>query len=120
MNAVIHTQGDRCRRCYSCVRRCPARAIRVSGGQAQVLDERCVACGRCLEVCPNGAKMLADGLGPVRELLATGRAVAMLAPSFPAAYPAGDPGRVLTAVRRAGFAGSAGARLRACGGRVGS
>lgn len=105
MKAVVRTQGDRCRRCYSCVRRCPARAIRVRGGQAEVLDERCVACGRCLKVCPSGAKKLADGLAPVRGLLATGWAVALVAPSFPAAFPDWAPGQVLAALRRVGFAG---------------
>ncbi len=105
MKAVVRTQGDRCRRCYSCVRRCPARAIRVRDGQAEVLDERCVACGRCLKVCPNGAKKLADGLAAVRALLDTGGAVALVAPSFPAAYPEWEPGQVVAALRRAGFAG---------------
>ena len=105
MTAVVSTRGDRCRRCYSCVRRCPARAIRVHGGQAQVLDERCVACGRCLKVCPTGAKRLVDGLGPVRELLSGGWAVALVAPSFPAAYHEWAPGQVLAALRRLGFAG---------------
>jgi two-component system, NtrC family, sensor kinase len=104
VNAVVRTQGDRCRRCYSCVRRCPARAIRVRDGQAEVLVERCVACGRCLKVCPADAKKLADGLPVARELLSTGRAVAMLAPSFPAAFPDVAPGQVVSALREAGFA----------------
>ena len=105
MTHVIRTQSDRCRRCYSCVRRCPAKAIRVQNGQAEVLEERCVACGRCLRVCSSGAKRIVDNLPAVRELLATGRAAALLAPSFPAAYPQWEPGQVVSALRRAGFEG---------------
>ena len=55
---LITTLRDRCRRCYSCVRQCPAKAIRVHGGQAEVIPERCLSCGRCLQVCSQAAKRL--------------------------------------------------------------
>ncbi|MCL4191104.1 MAG: 4Fe-4S binding protein, partial [Thermoguttaceae bacterium] len=45
MNAFITTIGERCRMCYTCVRECPAKAIRIVAGQAEVIGDRCIACG---------------------------------------------------------------------------
>ena len=39
-HCVIRTVKDRCRVCYTCVRDCPAKAIRISGGQAEVVAAR--------------------------------------------------------------------------------
>jgi two-component system, NtrC family, sensor kinase len=102
--AVIYTAPDQCRRCYSCVRRCPAKAIRVHEGQAQVMEERCVACGRCVAACPAKAKRIVDNIPRATELIAAG-AVATVAPSFPAAYPQWQPGQIIAALRALGFAG---------------
>ncbi len=48
---VIQTILQNCRRCYSCVRECPAKAIKIVEGQASVVKERCIACGNCTVVC---------------------------------------------------------------------
>jgi len=37
--------------CYTCIRECPAKAIRVKDGQAEVIPDRCICCGNCLRVC---------------------------------------------------------------------
>ncbi len=102
---VITTLRDRCRRCYSCVRRCPAKAIRVREGQAEVITSRCVACGRCLRVCSQRAKQIADSLTATENILAGNDPVVLVAPSFPAGFPEWKPGQVLAAFRRAGFRG---------------
>jgi signal transduction histidine kinase/NAD-dependent dihydropyrimidine dehydrogenase PreA subunit len=105
MSAIVTTSKDRCRRCYSCVRRCPAKAIRVRAGQAEVIPDRCVACGRCVRVCTQNAKQVHDNLPDARRWIAQGNAVLMLAPSFAAACPPLRPGQLIAALRRAGFAG---------------
>jgi two-component system, NtrC family, sensor kinase len=105
MTSIITTIRDRCRRCYSCVRRCPAKAIRVREGQAEVIQERCLACGRCARVCSQSAKQIRSNLGMALEQIATREALALLAPSFPAAYPEWRPGQVIAALRRTGFVG---------------
>ena len=106
MQPVISTIRDRCRRCYACVRHCPAKAIRVRDGQATVLVERCIACGRCVGVCAQRAKQVASTLPTLRRRLAAASdPVALLAPTFPAAFPDWRPGQLVAALRRAGFRG---------------
>jgi dissimilatory sulfite reductase (desulfoviridin) alpha/beta subunit len=48
--AFITTVTDRCRMCYTCVRECPVKAIRITEGQAKVIGDRCIACGNCIRV----------------------------------------------------------------------
>ncbi len=84
---LVTTLQEKCRACYTCVRECPAKAIRISSGQAEVLVERCIGCGNCFRVCSQGAKQVYDSMDEVRQILAGGLPVsAMLAPSFPAAF----------------------------------
>ncbi|MBA7589431.1 hypothetical protein ES708_31516 [subsurface metagenome] len=44
---IVETIPEKCKRCYSCVRECPAKAIKVIGGQATVIEEQCIGCGNC-------------------------------------------------------------------------
>ncbi|MBD3409495.1 MAG: GHKL domain-containing protein [Ignavibacteriales bacterium] len=100
---VISTIPDRCKRCYSCVRECPAKAIKVVNGQALVMTERCVACGHCIKVCSQGAKRMREDVDLVERILeGEGENVAIVAPSFAASFP-GEPKRVTTAIRDLGF-----------------
>ncbi|MHB1413709.1 MAG: [Fe-Fe] hydrogenase large subunit C-terminal domain-containing protein [Chloroflexota bacterium] len=106
MTGLVTTIKDKCRRCYSCIRNCPAKAIMVEDGQAKVIDERCVGCGNCVRVCAQSAKEVESGIEQVAALLADdGRPVfAALAPSFPAAFAEVRPRQVIAAVRALGFA----------------
>ncbi|MGB8357221.1 MAG: [Fe-Fe] hydrogenase large subunit C-terminal domain-containing protein [Bacteroidales bacterium] len=84
---LVYTIKELCRTCYTCVRECPARAIRIVGGQAEVIDERCVACGNCTKVCSQGAKVFTNTVDHVRKVLEkSGRVAAIVAPSFPAEF----------------------------------
>ena len=129
---VVSTIPEKCKRCYVCVRECPAKAIKVVRGQATVIEELCIACGNCVKVCAQKAKHIEDSTGVVRRLLdeaaapkapakgasvqkapqarsarsgaiSSRRIVACLAPSFPAAFHPADPGDVIAALRRLGF-----------------
>ena len=101
---IVSTIPEKCRRCYACVRECPAKAIKVIAGQATVIAEQCVACGNCVKVCTQKAKRIEDATVLVRRLLEGGdTVVALLAPSFPAAFDGVSPGRVVGALRRLGF-----------------
>ncbi len=101
---LITTIKERCRTCYTCVRDCPAKAIRIVRGQAEVIGERCIGCGNCVRVCRQQAKSVLDGIVHVRELLAgKAKVAAILAPSFPAEYHDTDWHQVVGMVRKLGF-----------------
>jgi iron only hydrogenase large subunit-like protein/nitrogen-specific signal transduction histidine kinase len=100
--AIVTTISDRCKRCYSCVRECPASAIRVIDAQAQVIEERCIACGHCVKVCSQDAKQIFSEIDVTYELLKTNNAVAIIAPSFAASFP-DNYRKVPTALRKLGF-----------------
>lgn len=101
---IVRTIKARCRRCYTCVRGCPAKAIKVEEGQAKVLEERCITCGNCVKVCSQSAKEIECEIELVRELLQDASPVfAALAPSFPVAFYPARPRQVVTALRKLGF-----------------
>jgi two-component system NtrC family sensor kinase len=84
---LVYTIKELCRTCYTCVRECPAKAIRIVGGQAEVIDERCIACGNCTKVCSQGAKVFLNTTDRVVKLLESHpKVAAIVAPSFPAEF----------------------------------
>jgi iron only hydrogenase large subunit-like protein/nitrogen-specific signal transduction histidine kinase len=84
---LVYTVKNRCRVCYTCVRECPAKAIKIINGQAEVLNERCIVCGNCTKVCSQGAKVYLNTVDRVYSLLKNGRKnIAIVAPSFPAEF----------------------------------
>ncbi|UCH33399.1 MAG: 4Fe-4S dicluster domain-containing protein [Armatimonadota bacterium] len=105
MASIVQTVPEKCKRCYTCVRSCPAKAIKVEGGQARVIEERCLTCGNCIRVCAQHAKSVGSGRPELEQILAGSRpAIACLAPSFPAAFEAVSPGQVIAGLRQLGFA----------------
>ena len=102
---IVSTIPEKCKRCYTCVRECPVKAIKVINGQATVIAEQCIACGNCVKVCTQIAKRIEDSSMLVARLLKGGeKVVACLAPSFPVAFPEASPDRIVAAVRKLGFA----------------
>jgi iron only hydrogenase large subunit-like protein/nitrogen-specific signal transduction histidine kinase len=84
---LVYTVKNRCRVCYTCVRECPAKAIKIINGQAEVLNERCIVCGNCTKVCSQGAKVFLNTTDNVFELLKSNKKnIAIVAPSFPAEF----------------------------------
>ncbi len=102
---LVYTVKDRCRMCFTCVRECPAKAIRIMNGQAEVIRERCIGCGNCVMVCNQGAKVFINTNNVVRELLNNSEmTIAILAPSFPAEFKhIQDPGVISGMIRALGF-----------------
>ncbi|MGM0488215.1 MAG: [Fe-Fe] hydrogenase large subunit C-terminal domain-containing protein [Planctomycetota bacterium] len=100
----METIGERCRRCYTCVRECPSKAIRIQDGQAGVIPDRCVGCGNCVRVCSQNAKRAVGTAGDVAALLSNGRpTAACIAPSFPAEFSEIAPETLVGMVRSLGF-----------------
>lgn len=102
---LVYTIKELCRTCYTCVRECPARAIRIVGGQAEVITERCVACGNCTKVCSQDAKVFTNTVDVVRKVLDKPvKKAALIAPSFPAEFPdVTDHTKVVGMIRALGF-----------------
>ncbi len=101
---LVSTIKERCRVCYTCVRECPAKAIRIADGQAEVIPGRCIGCGNCVRVCSQNAKQVLDSVDRVRALLAgTDPVAACVAPSFPAEFIEYPYRRFVGMVRALGF-----------------
>jgi iron only hydrogenase large subunit-like protein len=102
---LVYTVKDLCRVCYTCVRECPVKAIRIVDGQAEVLTDRCIACGNCTIVCKQGAKVYERSIDQVKRLLLSGDPVyALVAPSYVAEFEELENPEVLAGmIRKLGF-----------------
>ncbi len=99
---LVFTVKDRCRVCFTCLRECPVKAIKIINGQAEVISERCIGCGNCVKVCRQEAKTFLKQTDEVRELLQQEqKVVACLAPSFPAEFTEIEDYKVLVGMIRA-------------------
>ena len=102
--SFIQTIPERCRMCYTCVRECPAKAIRIVEGQAEIMPERCISCGNCVRVCSQNAKQVLSAVDQVQTLLnGPHRVAACLAPTFPAEFADLDYTVVVGMIRQLGF-----------------
>ncbi len=105
---VVYTEGENCKKCYSCVRSCPTKAIEVHEGQADIIDRLCISCGYCVDMCSQNAKRIQSSIPAVQKLLhdQDDRPIfAIIAPSFPAAFLDVEPGCIAGALRTVGFDG---------------
>jgi two-component system NtrC family sensor kinase len=102
---LVYTIKDRCRVCYTCVRECPAKAMKIINGQAEVIGDRCIACGNCIKVCSQEAKAFHKSVEDVQELLkSSSKVVACIAPSFPAEFSEiEDPRVFIGMIKKLGF-----------------
>ncbi len=99
---LVFTVKSLCRVCYTCVRECPVKAIKIINGQAEVINERCIGCGNCTIVCSQGAKDFLKTLTEVKSLLQNNeKVIAILAPSFPAEFTEIEDYRQLVGMIRA-------------------
>ncbi|MCG8409983.1 MAG: ATP-binding protein [Bacteroidales bacterium] len=102
---LVYTLKNRCRVCYTCVRECPAKAIKIINGQAEVLNERCIVCGNCTKVCSQGAKVFLNTTNEIFKLLNNEKKnIAIIAPSFPAEFKEISNYKILVSmIRKIGF-----------------
>jgi iron only hydrogenase large subunit-like protein len=83
MKSLINIDRTKCKLCYSCVRVCPSKAIRVKDGFAEIIEPRCIHCGSCFTVCSQNAVKYYDSKEDVKSLLKSPRKVAaIVAPSI--------------------------------------
>lgn len=101
----IVTLPDKCRTCYSCVRSCPVKAIKVDRQYPEIIQERCIGCGNCLSNCPQRAKVVLDKVSLLEKFLrGSDPVLAVLGCSFPSYFHTAAPGQLVTGLKRLGFA----------------
>lgn len=100
---IIITIKDKCRVCYTCVRECPSKAIKITNGQAEIIPERCIGCGNCVSVCSQKAKKVVSSVVNVLEIISRKDCVAILAPSFPAEFGGTNYKKIIGAIKALGF-----------------
>lgn len=90
--------------CYRCVRVCPVKAIRITGGYVRVEGDLCIQCGACVHECPQHAKIIMPSTDYVKSLIANGYCVvASIALSFPSVFPGWQSERAPAALRALDF-----------------
>ena len=103
MNCLTLKKSN-CMNCYKCIRHCPVKSIRFSGGQAHIINNECILCGHCFVVCPQNAKEIVNETEKAQVLLQTGDPVVVsLAPSFVANYPGVGIEAMTRALKKLGF-----------------
>jgi len=101
----IITLKDKCRKCYTCVRNCPVKAIKGETNHTEIMYERCIGCGKCVNNCPQKAKIFNDKVASMERLLASGQLViAVLGGEFPAFFHNVSPGQLVAGLKQLGFA----------------
>jgi iron only hydrogenase large subunit-like protein/nitrogen-specific signal transduction histidine kinase len=102
---LVFTIADRCKTCYTCIRECPAKAISMQNGQANVIPERCIGCGNCVKVCTRKAKDFYNEEDELLLLINSGvDCIACIAPAFPAEFKEiDDYGLLVGMLKKLGF-----------------
>ncbi|MBE5756464.1 MAG: 4Fe-4S dicluster domain-containing protein [Clostridiales bacterium] len=101
----LHTvtlDGNRCKGCVTCMKRCPTQAIRVRNGKASVIYDKCIGCGECVRLCPHHAKIASyDKFEVINNFKYK---IALPAPSLYGQFNnLKDVNYVLTGLKRLGF-----------------
>ncbi len=105
MADFLKLKKSNCKNCYKCIRECPVKSIRFSGGQAHIIGNECIYCGHCFVACPQDAKEIASSVETVKAMIASGVPVyASVAPSFIANYDGIGIGSLRKALKKLGFA----------------
>lgn len=101
----IQTLKDKCRKCYTCVRNCPVKAIKGETSHTEIIFERCIGCGKCVNNCPQKAKVFNDKVALLERILSAGQlVVAVLGGDFPAFFHNASPGQLVAGLKMLGFA----------------
>lgn len=99
---IIRTITEKCVLCYACVRNCPVKAVAIRNGKAEIIQERCIQCGSCVRICSQNAKEVQNGVQSVLDYIEKGNTLALIAPSFPAAFP-DNAHKMAAALKSIGF-----------------
>lgn len=103
-DSVIVTDSSKCKQCYSCVRNCPVKAVRIRDGKAEIIQSRCIQCGNCVKHCSRKAKKILSGISAANAILySEKRTIALIAPSYVAGLYPLTPGQIIDKLGALGF-----------------
>lgn len=117
-----HIDETKCKNCGKCAMSCPYHAIikrvvpcedacpvgaihKNEFGVAEIDFDKCIACGRCMRACSFGAVSGVSQVIDVLKAIQNGKkVVAMLAPAVMGQFGEMSVGKILSAVKKIGFA----------------
>ncbi len=104
MAEYLKLKKSNCKNCYKCIRCCPVKSIRFSGGQANIVSKECVLCGQCFVNCPQNAKEIDSSIEATKVHIYSGvPVIASVAPSFIANYDGAGIKTIERALAKLGF-----------------
>lgn len=69
MAQLIEVDKDKCNLSFTCIRACPAKAIKIADGYANIITNKCIGCGNCVMVCAQNAIHFRNEIDKVHYLL---------------------------------------------------
>ncbi|WP_010663847.1 [Fe-Fe] hydrogenase large subunit C-terminal domain-containing protein [Marinilabilia salmonicolor] len=69
MGQLIHVDPEKCNLSLTCIRVCPAKAIRIVEKHAEIMPARCIGCGNCVTMCAQDAIEIREEKQRVRNIL---------------------------------------------------
>jgi Na+-translocating ferredoxin:NAD+ oxidoreductase RNF subunit RnfB len=79
-NPLFRIRQEACIKCYSCVRICPVKAVKVDviTEFPSIVTERCIGCGSCYRACSPAAITYRSSIAETVQMLASGEEVAAI------------------------------------------
>jgi len=78
MSQLIISDKEKCNLSFTCVRVCPAKAIKIADKHAQIIPERCIGCGHCVTMCSQHAIRYRDEKSKTKVFLEGNERVAAI------------------------------------------
>ncbi len=78
MSQLIVTDKEKCNLSFTCIRACPAKAIKISDNYANIIGKKCIGCGNCVMVCAQKAIEYRTEIDIVKKILHSDSKVAAL------------------------------------------
>ncbi|MGQ1788023.1 MULTISPECIES: [Fe-Fe] hydrogenase large subunit C-terminal domain-containing protein [unclassified Saccharicrinis] len=78
MSQLIEVDKEKCNLSFTCIRACPAKAIKIADNSANIIVNKCIGCGNCVTVCAQNAISFRNEIDKVNHLFNNGAKVAAI------------------------------------------